>query len=58
MSEHLRATADSLKRAQDALDAARIARAARESELASARIESLYQPAYFCRSGAPILIEL
>jgi chromosome segregation protein len=39
MSEHLRATADSLKRAQDGLDAARIARAARESELASARIE-------------------
>ncbi len=32
-------TADSLRRAQDGLDAANIARAARESELASARIE-------------------
>jgi chromosome segregation protein len=33
------ATIDALKRAQQALDATRIARAARESELASARIE-------------------
>jgi chromosome segregation protein len=39
VSEQRRVTAESLKRAQDGLDAARIARAARESELASARIE-------------------
>jgi chromosome segregation protein len=39
VSEQRRIAADSLKRAQDNLDAARIARAARESELASARIE-------------------
>jgi chromosome segregation protein len=39
VSEQRRVAADSLKRTQDGLEAARIARAARESELASARIE-------------------
>ena len=34
-----RSAADALRRAQDGLDAAKVARAARESELASARIE-------------------
>ena len=38
------AAAEQLHRAQDALEAARVARAARESELASARIEHEWRP--------------